>query len=84
MHPLHNPYSNYSSEYQGGESSSSSSSAAADRSVENVERYTMLPPILGPDQNPSRSSERPPYRSRHEPAQEGASSSSNREQQHEG
>ncbi|GAB5592433.1 Flocculation suppression protein [Umbelopsis nana] len=81
MHPLHNPYSTYTSEYPGGEIPSSSS----DRSIDNVERYTVLPPILGPDQKSTRSADRRSYQSspqnRPPPHEAETSSSSNRAQE---
>jgi len=83
LQPINNPYSTYSSEYPGttGESN--------DRTMENVERFRLLPPILGPEKKSSRPSsaysdndQRPPpqhHRPRSSPMVEA--SSSNRDQE---
>ncbi|KAI8577451.1 hypothetical protein K450DRAFT_251698 [Umbelopsis ramanniana AG] len=47
LQPINNRYSTYSSEYPGGGESK-------DRSIENAERFRLLPPILGPEKKSSR------------------------------
>ncbi|CAO3688233.1 unnamed protein product [Umbelopsis ramanniana] len=84
LQPINNPYSTYSSEYPGGTAGESN-----DRSMENVERFRLLPPILGPEKKSSRPSsaysdndQRPPpqhHRPRSSPMIEA--SSSNRDQE---